>query len=211
MIPPFVNDTCSIPQGVGGFLTKTLNQGSSDLADWESAWENYRDDAIQKANYLEMKISNSLGKISNLIEIANKYPGQITIDSKQISNKIFAHDSNFKTFLMFFVKLISSFNDYFLSQTVYLIILANQKLKNLLILNFNTANCRDGILNDFYYNLNQFSFNWIFYMSSLFYVGDVDAELSAAYSQSSNFLTNVENCLNGDSDLTISCLSQVKN
>lgn len=48
-------------------------------------------------------------------------------------------------------------------------------------------------------------------MSSLFYVGDLDSELSAAYSEVSNFSLSVENCAKkNSSDIQISCLNQVK-
>lgn len=208
--PPFVNNTCPIPQGVGGFLTNTFTQPSSELAILELAWQSYRDDALQKRNYLDMKSYNTIGKISRLLGIFNDYSDKISFDYNQILSKTFSYNSRFASSLRYLLKLISNFNDYFMNQTDYLIILSNQKLKNLLTLNLKNTQCRDRVLTGFFYSLNQFSSDWSLAMSSLLYIADLDAELAAAYSQSSNLYANAQSCLTGDLNLTKACLNQVR-
>lgn len=209
--PPFANNTCSIPEGVGGSLTKTFNRASSALATLESAWEYYRDDAVQKTNYLMTKSINVHKKVSDLIGILSPFADKISFDFDHFLSKISNDFPNFAYMLMqFYFSTVNNFNDYFMNQTDSLIILSNQILKNLLILNFNNTECRDRILSDFFLYLTFYTDYWSFFTSLLLYVGDVDAELSAAYSDLSNFSIYVDSCVNGNSNLTISCLNQVR-
>lgn len=213
-IPPFINDTCSIPEEVGGFLTRTFNNASSALAQLESAWEIYRDDAIGKTNYLATKIFNINDKYTNLEQILNDYQGKIPLDFNKINSLVIEdYYSKILTLSSDFYDSLSKFDDSFMNQTDQLILISNQKIREILIANLNHTQCLDGLLNDkhgFFYYLHEFSGVWSFRMNSLFYITEVDAALSAAFSEISNFANFVGNCVNGNPSLIISCLNQVK-
>lgn len=105
---------------------------------------------------------------------------------------------------------INNFNTIFIAITDQLTILSNKKLKTILLSNWNNTGCRDGLLSQFYDSVDLITYDWNFYMRSLFYISDVDTELSAAFSEVSNFALGMENCSNGNSNVTVACLNQVR-
>lgn len=211
IVPPFVNNSCPIPEGVGSVLISTFNQASSYLATLESDWQIYRDDAKQKYNYLSAKAFLVFSKYVDLELILDQYRGNISFPFDKINaNVIWAYYKKFLAPLTNFANSIDKFDNYFMSHTDQFIILSNQKLKNVFISNWNNTECRDGLFYFFYDSINTISLKWDSYMTSLFYISDVDTELSAVFSEISNFSFSAENCVNGNSNATVLCLNQVR-
>lgn len=210
----FINRTCPLPEGVGGVLVSTFNRASSTLATLESAWQIYRDDTIQKTNYIIAKANIIFSKYSELDKILEEYRGKISFDFDKINIDVLrAYYWKIVTPLYwdFYYAIVNS-NKYFMNQTDQLIVLSNQKMKAILISNWNNTDtdCRDGLLYQFYNTIFLTSYYWNFYMTSSFYVGDVDIELSAAFSGIYNFSLSVGDCVKSNSNNTILCLNQVK-
>lgn len=209
-VPSYISNTCPIPQGVGGVLISTFNQASSYLATFESAWENYREDENRKVKYILSKLNRFFAKCRNVDDFLTPYSDRISYDTYKFNDDYVGLDRTMQQQIFNLNYMIELFNNYFSDQIDQLVLRLNQQLKNVLISNWNNTGCRNGLLNTLFYEVDLFSNDWNNYMSSLFYIVDLDTEISVAYTEMKNFSLSVENCAKANSRVKISCLNQVK-
>lgn len=218
--PDFVNNSCPIPTNVGGILTKIFSQVSSILGSLENAWKTYREDAIQNLNYMSTKILDLNNNVWNTNDWLSSTYDYLNFNWNKLDvfrGVVYKYYLNLGASFDNFNAALKNFNNYFMNATDTLIIYSNKQLEGIITKNWNNVNCRDGVLGEFFVYGYSFVSFWDYYMSSLFYVVDIDGALSHAFVQASNFTDVLGACVDGvqensnDSVKTraISCLNQV--
>lgn len=199
-IPAFVNNSCPIPTNVGGILTKIFGRASSILGSLETDWAKYREDAIQKLNYLDIKIGNVYSRAIHSYDLFSTNYDYLKIDWDWLTafkRNLYGSFISARIKYWAFYDILNNFNNYFMNETDKLIINSNKKLTGQILKNWNNVQCVDGALGYFLDDGNDFVNFWKFYMSSLFYIVDIDAAISAAFVQVTNFTFGLEACVDG--------------
>lgn len=198
--PKFVNNTCLVQMDVGGILTVIFHNASTILTSMENAWQRFRDDAIQKITYLIAKSFNSYKTFDSMNKFLKDFADFIPFDIRKFGeteNSLWNFYTSIKNQMNDFNSVLIQLNDYFMFNTDQFIIKSNQILNQTLIRNWNNTKCRDGILRDFFQCSEAFLNDWTLFMSSLFFIDSVDAEISAVFTEVTNFTIFAELCVSG--------------
>lgn len=199
--PVFINNVCAVPKSDVSVVSDIFRQASTIIYSLEISWQNYRDDANGKMQYLTSKLNTPGDEFLVTYQDFNSSYHFLHVNFTELN--VFSsqlHQSGVG-YLSQTISDISAtilqFDTYFRQQTDLFILYVNQNTSKYIENGWTSDICRNALINFVFERSTSFAYDWNYHVKSPFDIDNTDAILSQSYALAYNYSIQLYQCVMG--------------
>lgn len=199
--PVFIDNVCVVPDSDVSLVNSIFRQASTTIYSLENSWQNYRDDANGKMQYLTSKLNTPGDEFLVTYQDFNSsfhflhvnFTGLNVLSSQLHQSGV----SYLSPKIPEISATILEFDTYFRQQTDLFILYVNQNASKYIENGWTKDICRNALINLVFERSTSFAYDWNYHVKSPFDIDNTDAILSQSYEFAYNNSLQLYQCVVG--------------